>query len=94
MGVFDIEDMGKKGSKAIVKNPRSCTTCRECKRQEQFSSRVNLEKFKSKFEFTVETVGVIKPEDIVKASFGVLKEKSEKWIHELSELTQQTQNHD
>jgi len=72
MGVFDIEDVGKK-SKLIVKNPRSCTTCRECKRQEQFADRVVLEKVKDHFEFTVETVGVYKPETIVLQAFDVLK---------------------
>jgi len=34
MGVFDIEDIGNGSCKAVVKNVRKCTTCRECIRDE------------------------------------------------------------
>ena len=36
VGVFDIEDIGKK---AIVKDSEACTTCRECIRHEKFEDR-------------------------------------------------------
>lgn len=87
MGVFDIEDLGKKNSKVTVANPRNCTTCRECKRHEEFADRVVLEKFKDHFEFTVETVGVYKPETIVLKAFEVLKGKSQKWIQEITKMS-------
>lgn len=34
MGVFDIEDLGKGKSRAVVANADKCTTCRECVRHE------------------------------------------------------------
>jgi DNA-directed RNA polymerase I and III subunit RPAC1 len=90
MGVFDIEDLGKNKQRARVADPRKCSTCRECKRQEKFADRVYLEKVKDKFEFTVESVGIYKPEDIVMEAISVLKEKSHKWIDVLKEQTGQT----
>jgi len=48
-GVFDVEEVwGEK--KAIVKNPRNCTTCRECIRAPQFKEVIMLEKVKDHFE--------------------------------------------
>ncbi len=80
MGVFDIEDIGKKGTNAVVKNSRNCTTCRECVRHEKFASRVEVAKIKDKFEFHVESVGMYKPQDIVIEAMKKLKEKAEFWI--------------
>ena len=64
MGVFDIEDIGKE-RKAIVKNSRNCTTCRECLRHGELSDKIDLGKLKDVFEFTVESLGMYKPEEIV-----------------------------
>jgi len=36
LGVFDIEDMGKGKSRAVVGDQDKCTTCRECIRHEKF----------------------------------------------------------
>jgi DNA-directed RNA polymerase I and III subunit RPAC1 len=83
MNVFDIEDTGK----LYVKNPRACTTCRECIRDEKFSDKVKLAKIKNHFEFTVESVGQYKPEDIVKESINtILKQKSLYWRDQLKEI--------
>lgn len=71
-GVYDIEDLGKKGSKsnlrynvcierAFVANVRNCTTCRECIRPEKFKDKIELAKIKDRFEFHVESVGIYKP---------------------------------
>lgn len=69
MGVFDIEDIGNNSCKAVVKDARKCTTCRECIRNDDkysgFSQKVNLGKRKDVFEFHVESVGMYSPEDIV-----------------------------
>ena len=66
MGVFDIEDIGKSkkdGSvRAVVKDSLSCTTCRECIRDDYFNERIELAKIKDRFEFHVESVGVYSPE--------------------------------
>ncbi len=55
--------------KAVVKDARKCTTCRECIRNDEeykgFSEKVNLGKRKDVFEFHVESVGMYSPEDIV-----------------------------
>lgn len=60
-GVFDIEDLGKKGKRAIVGDVRKCTTCRECIRPDKFKDRVDLGKIKDRFEFHVESVGILPP---------------------------------
>jgi len=60
MGVFDIEDM-----EAVVKNPRKCTTCRECLRHEELEAKVDLGKKKDIFEFHVESLGIYSPGEIV-----------------------------
>ncbi len=61
MGVFDIEEIGgkkKKGRKkslpqeqeAVVRNPRACTSCRECLREERLDGAVELLKKKQHYE--------------------------------------------
>jgi DNA-directed RNA polymerase I and III subunit RPAC1 len=84
MGVFDIED-----GELMVKNARNCTTCRECIRDPKFESRVKLQKVKNVFEFTVESVGQIAPENIVSEAIKVLKEKAEYWKEVVGELDQE-----
>jgi DNA-directed RNA polymerases I and III subunit RPAC1 len=48
-GVFDVEETDM-GSRAIVKNPRNCTTCRECIRYAPFKDNIDLGKIKDHFE--------------------------------------------
>lgn len=85
MGVFDIEDLGKKKSNlvlltyiegAIVGDSRKCTTCRECIRSDKFRDKIDLGKLKDTFEFHVESVGTYHPKDIVIEAFKILKEKA------------------
>lgn len=60
--VFDVE-----GDKAVVTNERACTMCRECIREdEEFNSKIELAKKKEHFIFTVESVGIYEPHEIVK----------------------------
>jgi DNA-directed RNA polymerase I and III subunit RPAC1 len=47
--VYDLEDIGNH-QKAYVKNPRNCTTCRECIRPPQFKDRIDLGKIKDHYE--------------------------------------------
>ena len=84
MGVFDIEDIGKK--RAIVKNSEACTTCRECVRHEKFADKVDLGKIKDKFEFHVESVGIYPPEEIVVEALIKLKEKAVFWYEQVKNL--------
>lgn len=88
MGVFDIEDLGKKGKKAFVANARVCTTCREC--LETFNGEekgVVLGKEKQHFLFSIESVGqilaaelfrkaLIKFQEKVETALGVLESRS------------------
>ena len=87
MGVFDIEDLGKKagGKKAIVKNKgEACTTCRECIRDDRFSQKIDLGKKKEEFEFHVESVGIYTPEELVVESLAKLKEKAVFWYDQVN----------
>jgi DNA-directed RNA polymerases I and III subunit RPAC1 len=61
---------------ARVKNGEACTTCRECIRHEKFADKIDLGKRKDVFEFHVESVGMYPPEEIVRRSLRILKEKS------------------
>lgn len=81
MGVFDIEDIGKT---AVVKNAEKCTTCRECIRPDKFKEKVYLGKQKDVFEFTVESIGIYKPEEIVVEAISKLKEKAVFWYEALT----------
>lgn len=77
VGVFDIEDLaGGNQKKAIVKDARKCTTCRECIRPEKFREVVDLGKRKDRFEFHVESVGIYKPAELVVEAIKKLKEKA------------------
>lgn len=82
MNVFDIED-----SLLVVKNARACTTCRECIRDEKYTDKVKLAKVEDHFEFTVESVGQYKPEDIVtEAITTILKQRAIYWKEKLKEI--------
>ena len=80
-GVFDIEDIGQS---AVVKDASRCTTCRECIRPEKFQDKVLLGKQKDVFEFTVESLGIYKPEEIVLEAISKLKEKAVFWHEAIS----------
>mmetsp|Transcript_16771 Transcript_16771/g.28479 ORF Transcript_16771/g.28479 Transcript_16771/m.28479 type:complete len:251 (+) Transcript_16771:337-1089(+) len=66
VGVFDIEDIGKEKVATVVNEGVSCTTCRECIRHEKFANKINLGKKLNVYEFHVESVGIYKPEEIVR----------------------------
>lgn len=77
--VFDIEDIGggaKSAKRAIVKNPRNCTMCRECIRK---GHKVKLCRKADHFIFTVESVGSMSPQDIVEEALKVLRTKASKY---------------
>jgi len=59
-GVFDIEDTAGGSKRAVVANPRACTTCREC--IESFPGEkkgLMLGKEKQHFLFSIESTGSI-----------------------------------
>ena len=74
--LFDVKD-----GKAVVIDPRSCDTSRECLRHDKFANKINLGRIKDQFEFHVESLGQYKPQEIVLESLQILKEKANKWQH-------------
>lgn len=52
MNVFDVEE-GDMSKKAVVKNPKNCTTCRECIRYPPFKDIIDLGKIKDHYECKV-----------------------------------------
>ncbi len=71
-GVFDIEDTGN----LVAKHPKKCTMCRECVRQEGWDEAVSLLRVSDHFIFTVESVGMLTPEEIFLRALNVLKTKA------------------
>lgn len=71
MGVFDIEDVGSSGPRAVVKRPRACTTCRECLRPEGWADRVHLRKVNEHFLFRVESTGALPATTLVDMALRV-----------------------
>jgi hypothetical protein len=65
MQVFDIEDIVGVPT-AVVARPRDCTMCRECIRTDNWSERVQLRRKADHFLFSVESVGSLAPEVIVR----------------------------
>jgi DNA-directed RNA polymerase I and III subunit RPAC1 len=54
-GVFDIEDLGEY-KKLVVKNPRNCTTCRECIRSPELQEVIELAKINDHYECIYELI--------------------------------------
>ncbi|KAH7684157.1 DNA-directed RNA polymerase protein [Dioscorea alata] len=83
VNVFDIEDVGKGGKKAVVANPRACTLCRECIRGVN-EPQVELRRAKDHFIFKIESAGAIPPEVLFTDAVKILEEKCDRVICELS----------
>ena len=56
--------------------PRDCTTCRQCIGLEG----VELGKIKDHFIFTIESIGVYKPEDVFVTALEILEEKAKNYV--------------
>jgi DNA-directed RNA polymerase I and III subunit RPAC1 len=74
MSVFDIEDLGSEKI-ATIKNPRNCTMCRECIREPGWEEKIQLGRINNHFIFSVESVGMIKPEELLPECLNVLADK-------------------
>lgn len=84
MNVFDIEALGD--HRAVVKNPRACTMCRECIRDPAWTERISLKRRADHFIFTVETVGMLTPLQLVTEGLGVLSDKIDVVLAALTDL--------
>lgn len=80
--VFDIED-----SQLIVKNPTSCTMCRNCIQDPKWDQIVKLRRVRNHFCFSVESIGAVSPADIVSQSTKVLKHKCQKLLEQVQNMT-------
>jgi len=76
--VFDIEDLGKGKKRAVAARPRDCTICRECIREPGWENKIQLQRIKDHFIFTVESAGQIKPERLFQEAVTSLQGKCEK----------------
>ena len=84
MKVFDLEDLGQT-VQARAANPRNCSMCRECVRYEPFSELVQLRRDRRHFIFSVESVGMYLPEDIVREALRELMSKIQVVLDSLKE---------
>ena len=81
--LFDIDESGK----LYVKNQRACDTSREIIRDERFTNKIKLAKIKNHFEFTIESVGMYKPEEIfIEGISTILKNKVKYWRKQLKQI--------
>lgn len=60
--------------------------CRECIRSDKFNALVELGKEKKKYIFTIESVGVIRPEKLFVDALQVVKAKAEHYLKHLKSL--------
>merc|ERR1712190_415822 len=77
MGVFDIEDGPSGVKRAVVANPRKCTTCRECI-EEKFPAQekgLELGKRKDHYIFTIESTGAVPAPVLFEKALIKLKDK-------------------
>merc|ERR1712150_456865 len=89
MDVFDIEDLvtsdHSKQKQAIVARPRNCSMCRECIRLDNWDEKIQLNRIRNHFIFSIESIGQYKPTDVFKETVLILIKKIEKvmgYIHE------------
>ncbi|CAI5710847.1 unnamed protein product [Peronospora destructor] len=74
MGLFDIEDICGVPT-AVVKDERSCTMCRNCVRDPTWNEKIRLGRQSDHFIFSIESVGMINPEELLPDALNVLAEK-------------------
>ncbi|KAJ6823076.1 uncharacterized protein M6B38_385360 [Iris pallida] len=83
VNVFDVKDIGNGRKKAVVKNPRACTLCRECIYGAS-EDHVEVRRVKDHFIFTTESSGALPPEVLFTEAVKILEEKCDRVISELS----------
>ncbi|WVZ73352.1 hypothetical protein U9M48_021668 [Paspalum notatum var. saurae] len=83
VNVFDIEDLGNGGKRAVVAKPRACTLCRECVMGDD-AQKIELRRVRDHFIFTIESTGALPPEVLFTEAVKILEDKCEKVISELS----------
>lgn len=85
MGVFGVKK-NKKKEEIAIEDIYNCTMCRECIRPDKFNEKIVLGKEKRKYIFTIESVGVIKPEKLFLDALQVVRSKVQHYIGHLKSL--------
>uniref|UniRef100_A0A1J3EYB5 DNA-directed RNA polymerases I and III subunit RPAC1 n=1 Tax=Noccaea caerulescens TaxID=107243 RepID=A0A1J3EYB5_NOCCA len=82
--VFDIEDMGNGRKRATVAQPRKCTLCKECVRDDELIDFVDLGSVKNHFIYNIESTGSLPPDVLFTEAVKILEDKCERVLAELS----------
>lgn len=69
--VYDVED-----GDLIVTDMGACSMCRECVRDARGKDKIKLGRVDQSFDFSVETVGAIAPQEILKRAVKVIRDKA------------------
>jgi len=78
-------------ARAVVARPRDCTMCRECVRHVDrgWDQRVVLKRRADHFLFSVESVGSMAPETVVREAISILKAKALKFLNLIDDYEMQ-----
>lgn len=85
MGVFGVKKTKKK-EEIEIENIYNCTMCRECIRPDKFNTKIELGKEKRKYIFTIESVGIVRPEKLFLDALQVVRSKVQHYITHLKGL--------
>ncbi|KAL8559634.1 hypothetical protein ACOMHN_008345 [Nucella lapillus] len=89
-GVIQLRRTETGEEEAVVVDARKDTISREVFRQNDLKEAVKLERIRDHFIFSVETVGALRPEELVVEAIQVLQEKCQALLEELEADTEQT----
>lgn len=84
-GVFAVKKH-KKTEQLDIEDVYKCTMCRECIRSDKFNDVVELGKERKKYVFTIESVGVLRPERLFLEAIQVVKAKAQHYLAHLKGL--------
>ena len=87
--MFDIEELGGGKKRAVLSSNTKAWTNREPLRHEKFVNKIDMGRWKDIFEFTVESIGIYTPVEIVVESLGKLKAKASYWLQVLKSNEEQ-----
>lgn len=84
-GVFGVKK-NKKKEEIDIEDIYKCTMCRECIRLDKFNDKIELGKERKKYVFTIESVGVLRPERLFLEALQVIRGKAQHYLAHLKGL--------